>query len=85
VQVTWRAFELDASAPRSYDGQGSYAERLAAKYGRTVPQAQEMLDTMTATAAQEALAFDFSIAQPGNTFDAHRLIHLAASAACRTP
>ena len=78
VEVTWRAFELDASAPRSYDGQGTYAERLARKYGRTVAEAQSMMDSMTASAAEEGLTFDFSIARPGNTFDAHRLLHLAA-------
>jgi predicted DsbA family dithiol-disulfide isomerase len=78
VRLTWRSFELDASAPRSYAGQGTYAERLARKYGTDVPQAQGMLDRMTAVAAEEGLTFDFGKARPGNTFDAHRLLHLAA-------
>ena len=36
-----------------------------------------MLDGMTATDAQEGLDFRFDLARPGNTFDAHRLLHLA--------
>ena len=77
VEVVWRAFELDPTAPASYEGRGSYAERLAAKYGRTVPQAQSMIDGMVEQAAQDGLHFDFGISRTGNTFDAHRLIHLA--------
>ncbi len=76
VQVVWRAFELDPHAPALRSG--DYAERLAQKYGVPVPEAQEMIDRMTAAAAGEGLAFRFDIARPGNTFDAHRLLHLAA-------
>jgi len=77
VELVWRSFELDVSAPPSSDEQGSFAERLASKYGCSLAQAQEMIDTMTATAAQEGLDFRFDLARPGNTFDAHRLLHLA--------
>ena len=77
VELVWRSFELDASAPPSPAEAGSYAERLAVKYGRSLEQAQQMLDSMTATAAQEGLDFRFDLARPGNTFDAHRLLHLA--------
>ena len=76
VEVVWRAFELDPSAPAERtEGQ---AVHLAQKYGRTLEQAQEMLDSMTATAAQEGLDFRFDVMRGGNTFDAHRLLHLAA-------
>ena len=77
VELVWRSFELDAGAPPSPDEPGSYAERLAAKYGGGLPRAQQMIDTMTATAAAEGLDFRFDRARPGNTFDAHRLLHLA--------
>jgi predicted DsbA family dithiol-disulfide isomerase len=77
VELVWRSFELDPSAVPSGQVQGTYADRLAAKYGRSLPQAQEMLDTMTATAAGEGLDFRFDLATGGNTFDAHRLLHLA--------
>ncbi|MBW3603730.1 MAG: DsbA family oxidoreductase, partial [Actinobacteria bacterium] len=58
--------------------EGPYVDRLASKYGTTTAQAQAMIDRMTAQAAAEGLAFDFDAAQPGNTFDAHRLLQLAA-------
>ena len=75
VEVVWRAFELDPAAPSSREGK--YAERLAEKYGSSVPEAQQMIDTMTGAAAAEGLDFHFELARPGNTFDAHRLLHLA--------
>jgi predicted DsbA family dithiol-disulfide isomerase len=37
-----------------------------------------MVDRMVATGADEGIEFRFDIARPGNTFDAHRLLHLAA-------
>jgi predicted DsbA family dithiol-disulfide isomerase len=77
VELVWRSFELDPGAPPSAADQGTYAERLAGKYGCSVDEAQGMVDTMTATAAQEGLDFRFDLARPGNTFDAHRLLHLA--------
>ena len=77
VELVWRSFELDASAPPSDATQGTYAQRLAQKYGRSVAEAQAMIDGMTATAAEEGLDFRFDLARPGNTFDAHRLLHLA--------
>ena len=77
VEVVWRSFELDASAPPSDDVQGTYAERLAAKYRCSLAEAQQMIDHMTATAAAEGLDFRFDLARPGNTFAAHRLLHLA--------
>jgi len=74
VRVTWRSFELDPGAPAEA---GRQAAHLARKYGRTPEQAQEMLDAMTATAADEGLSFRFDLMRAGNTFDAHRLLHLA--------
>lgn len=78
IELTWRSFELDPGAkPSSPHRPGAYVEKLARKYGRTIPQAQQMLDQMTATAAGEGLNFRFDISRGGNTFDAHRLLHLA--------
>ncbi|MEX1178247.1 MAG: DsbA family oxidoreductase [Nitriliruptor sp.] len=75
VEVRWRSFELDPSAPR--EREVSQRDHLAAKYGRTPDEAQAMLDQMTTTAAEVGLEFRFDRARAGNTFDAHRLIHLA--------
>jgi len=75
LQVVWRAFELDPSAPRARDG--AYTERLAGKYRVSVAEAQAMIDRMVTAGAADGLAMRFDLARPGNTFDAHRLLHLA--------
>jgi predicted DsbA family dithiol-disulfide isomerase len=77
VRVTWRSFELDPSAPaeREHDG----ATHLAEKYGTTRERALEMFAQMTEVAAGDGLEFRFDRARGGNTFDAHRVLHLAAA------
>jgi predicted DsbA family dithiol-disulfide isomerase len=77
VKVVWHAFELDPSAPRVRDGNVSYAERLAKKYGTSMAQAETMLRNMTEVGAGDGLDFHFERVQSGNTFDAHRVLHLA--------
>src|SRR4051812_37719340 len=77
VTVLWRSFELDQDAPKT--AEGTAAERLAAKYGMTIERAGELHAEMTERAAAEGLDFRFDLARGGNTFDAHRLIHLAAT------
>jgi predicted DsbA family dithiol-disulfide isomerase len=76
VAVTWRSFELDPHAPRerAHDG----ATHLAEKYGTSRAEALAMQQRMTETAARDGLELRFDIARGGNTFDAHRLLHLAA-------
>jgi predicted DsbA family dithiol-disulfide isomerase len=76
VEVTWRSFELDPAAPAERPLSG--AEHLAEKYGTSVDQARAMHDRMTEVAASEGLDFHFDRARGGNTFDAHRVVHLAA-------
>jgi predicted DsbA family dithiol-disulfide isomerase len=76
VEVTWRSFELDPSAPRERAVDG--ANHLAEKYGTSREEALAMQQRMTETAARHGLRFRFDIARGGNTFDAHRLLHLAA-------
>jgi predicted DsbA family dithiol-disulfide isomerase len=77
VQVTWRSFELDPAAPpeREHDG----ATHLAEKYGMGLDEARAMQQRMTDVAAAEGLDFRFDRARAGNTFDAHRVVHLAAA------
>ena len=78
VTVTWHSFELDPSAPSdAASGRHDYAGALAAKLGTTADRARQMLESMTATAAQDGLDYHFDIARHSNTFDAHRLLHLA--------
>ncbi len=77
VEIVWRAFELDPSAPRERDASESHAERLAKKYGMSVEQAKARTAQLSETARRDGLDFDFENIRPGNTFDAHRLLHLA--------
>lgn len=76
VQVVWRAFELDPAASKT--PVGDLDKRLAAKYGMSLERARAMQAEVAKQAAGEGLDFRFDIAQTGNTFDAHRLLHLAA-------
>jgi predicted DsbA family dithiol-disulfide isomerase len=76
VKVTWRAFELDPAAPSVYPGE--YAERLAKKYAVSIQDAGAMIERMTETARGVGLEFRFDRIAAGSTFDAHRLLHLAA-------
>ncbi|CAN5922107.1 protein disulfide isomerase FrnE [soil metagenome] len=76
VEVVWRAFELDPAAPRERDASVGYAERLSKKYGSSVREAEGMISRMTDVAAADGLDFRFDRIRSGNTFDAHRLIHL---------
>lgn len=79
VEVAWRSFELDPGAVSAATAEESrYADRLARKYGMSVPQAQQMLDHMTSTAAAVGLEYHFDRAVAANTLQAHELIHLAA-------
>jgi len=80
VEVTWRAFELDPSAPRANPDAPvvPYAERIAKKYGTSVQQAQERLEHLKQVGAKDGLELRLDKARPGNTFDAHRVIHFAA-------
>jgi predicted DsbA family dithiol-disulfide isomerase len=54
-------------------------EILASKYDVSLSQAAAMNDRVSAIAAQEGLEYHLEQARYGNTFDAHRLIHLAAT------
>ena len=75
VAISYRSFELDPAAPASRGG--SHAEHLARKYGMSVEQAEQLGQQMTERAAAEGLDFNFGVMRGGNTFDAHRLLHLA--------
>jgi predicted DsbA family dithiol-disulfide isomerase len=75
VEVKWRSFELDPTTPRRRSG--DLAEHLSGKYGIDVGQARQLQERVTSVAAAEGLDYRFDLAQPTNSFDAHRLIHFA--------
>jgi predicted DsbA family dithiol-disulfide isomerase len=77
VNVHWHSFELDPNAPA--ERTGDRTESLARKYGMTVEQARAAEQRVVDTAAGEGLDFRLQRARGGNTFDGHRLVHLAAA------
>jgi predicted DsbA family dithiol-disulfide isomerase len=79
VEVTWRSFELDPSAPVVRTE--SHAEHLARKYGVSPAQVAAMDARLIGEASKDGLEFHLAESKGGNTFDAHRLIHFAAERA----
>lgn len=77
VEVVWRSFELDPGASTSSDV--DLVAHLAAKYRVSADEARAMNERVTAVAAAEGLTYHLDRARRGNTFDAHRLLHLAAA------
>jgi predicted DsbA family dithiol-disulfide isomerase len=77
VKVTWRSYQLDPEAPR--DSGKMVNEVLSQKYGVSLSQAAAMNERVSAIAAQEGLEYHLEQTRYGNTFDAHRLIHQAAT------
>jgi predicted DsbA family dithiol-disulfide isomerase len=77
VEITWRSYQLDPSAPRNSGL--NLNELLARKYGMTTQQAVAANDRVSNLAAAEGLDYHLDKARYGNTFDAHRLIQLAAT------
>lgn len=76
VEVIWRSYQLDPHAPRA--SEEKTLEMLAQKYGVSVEQAAKMQARVSAIAAQEGLEYHLDQTRHENTFDAHRLLHLAA-------
>lgn len=77
VQVVWRSFELDPNSPQQYAE--TLEEMLSRKYSVTMQEAAAMNARVTMLAKEVGLAYRLDIARPGNTFDAHRLLHFAAA------
>jgi predicted DsbA family dithiol-disulfide isomerase len=80
VEVEYRSFELDPSTTSALAaGEGpSHAELIAGKYGMPLAQAEAAIASTSQAAAGEGLDFHMDRALHSNTFDAHRVIHLAA-------
>ncbi|WP_122817032.1 DsbA family oxidoreductase [Nocardioides pantholopis] len=78
VEVVYRSFELDPSAPRH--GTEPTVVSLARKYGRSEDEMRQMMQGVVDAAAGEDLAFRIFENVHTNTVDAHRLLHLALDA-----
>jgi predicted DsbA family dithiol-disulfide isomerase len=75
VAVTWRSFQLDPSIPRGV--RTNHDRSLANKLGATPEQVAALNERVTTLAAAEGLDYHFERYISVNTFDAHRIEHLA--------
>ncbi len=75
VTVVWRSFELDPQAPARYGE--TLEQMLSRKYGVSLQEAAAMNARVTAVAASAGLQYRLADALPGNTLDAHRILHFA--------
>ncbi|MCU1490636.1 MAG: FrnE protein [Acidimicrobiaceae bacterium] len=76
VSVVHRSFQLDPSAP--VGSTHEVAALLAERYRLSPEQVDDLQTKMEERAAQEGLEYHLEHQRSGNTFDAHRLVHLAA-------
>lgn len=75
IEIEWKSFQLDPNFIASEDD--NLVEHLAEKYRKDKEWAIEALDNMTQNAANSGLEFHFEKAIMANSFNAHRLLHLA--------
>ncbi|MEU2530051.1 DsbA family oxidoreductase, partial [Streptomyces sp. NPDC013087] len=75
IEVVHRSFELDPGRAKGDTEQ--VVDMLAQKYGRTVEEARGMEANVAANAQAEGLGYRTEGRDHGNTFDIHRLLHLA--------
>lgn len=77
VQVIYRSFELDPNTPKDIDS--DIYDMLSRKYSITREQAIESNVRVAQSGSQVGIKFNIDKARVGNSFDAHRLIHLATA------
>jgi predicted DsbA family dithiol-disulfide isomerase len=76
VEIVHRSFQLNPSAPMGTTS--SRRDYLRAKYGWSATQAARIDSEMEQRAAADGLEYHLTAdGVTGNTFDAHRLVHLA--------
>lgn len=75
VEMIWHSFELDPQAKLDY-GMDIY-DILANKYNITRERSKEMNKQLVARAETVGLTYNMDLVKATNSFDAHRLVHLA--------
>ena len=76
VKVEYRSFELNHDA--ATESSENLHDYLAKHKGISKEDAKRMNQQVSAYAAQVGLHYDMEHAHPANSFNAHRLVHLAA-------
>jgi predicted DsbA family dithiol-disulfide isomerase len=75
LQVEWKSFQLNPELKTQPDR--NIYEYLAEQKGWTLEYSRKVHDQMTATAKESGLEYNFDSVIPANSFNAHRLSHLA--------
>jgi predicted DsbA family dithiol-disulfide isomerase len=81
VEVYWHSYELDPDAPLS--DSRAMSEIIAKKYGISIDEALAGQRRLTDLAAEVGLEYHLERTRRANTFDAHRLLHLARERGCQ--
>lgn len=75
VEVVYHAFELDPRSPQIHDH--THVEYLTRRFRMPAAQAKQMIARVSQMAAEAGLDYRLEDARGGNSFDAHRVAHLA--------
>ncbi|MFO0738427.1 MAG: DsbA family oxidoreductase [Labilithrix sp.] len=82
IEIVFRSFELDPGSPKDLDIPTN--EMLEKKFNMDKAQIDAMHRRISAMGREEGIDYQFDKARTSNTFDAHRLVHLAAEQGRRT-
>ena len=77
VDVVWRSHELNPGAPRVTESE--YPALLAQRYSTSPGGGRAMADRISYAAELAGLVLRLDLVRPVNSFDAHRVVHLARS------
>lgn len=75
VQIDYRAFELDPTAPKEVTT--TTPERFAMKYRLSLPEAEKQIEQISSLGRDLGIDFRYATTRYSNTRDAHRLMKLA--------
>jgi predicted DsbA family dithiol-disulfide isomerase len=77
INIDWKSYQLNPEY-KNVDGESLY-DYLSRSKGISVAQAKQMTTQVSSMADNVGLKIDFENNIPANSFNAHRLIHFAAS------
>ncbi|HLP96762.1 MAG TPA: DsbA family oxidoreductase [Saprospiraceae bacterium] len=75
VEIIWKSFQLDPGTPSNG---GNYLQHLSERKGWSLDYTKQVTSQVTQMAAGVGLTYHFEKAILANSFDAHRLAHVAA-------
>lgn len=75
IEIDWKSYQLNPDYNNTQ--KESVYDYLSRAKGMSVSQAKEMTGHVAGMASNVGLKLDFDTSIPANSFDAHRLIHLA--------